>query len=157
MRAFSGELRVPKSEWSNVVPYIQSVIIKSPSCLLDNREPIEVHTDIKPASQLSIALASFKTRSVYSAEQFTILHKLEIDEVLQALDQIHKSFYKYLSTYCTQAVDCHNAKTHVLPFIFVVGDYVFVAQTRGLRTKMLYNWIGSCRITKVLSNFTVEF
>ncbi len=54
------------------------------------------------------------------------------------------------------AVERHNAKTHVVTYKPTVGDYVFVARTHGPRTKMSNNWVGPHRISRILSDFTVE-
>ncbi len=36
------------------------------------------------------------------------------------------------------------------------GDYVVVARTQGPRTKMSTNWIGPRRVSRIVSDFTVE-
>ena len=156
MRALSAELRIPESDWPKAVPAIQSVINNSPSRRLDNRSPIEVHTGMSPGNPLSVALSSFETRDVDSAEQASILQELKIEEMLQALDKMHKSVSETLSASRTQAVDRHNLKTHIRPFNPTVGDDVVVARARGPRNKMSCNWVGPRRVTQILSDFTVE-
>ena len=135
MRALSVELRMPESDWPKTVSAIQSVINNYLSLRLDNRSPIEVHTGMSLNNPLSMALSSFETRDVDFTDQTSILQKLRIEEILQALDEMHKSVNDSLTTSRTQAVDCHNAKTHTRPFNPTVGNYVVVARSRRPRTK----------------------
>ena len=76
--------------------------------------------------------------------------------MLEALDNMHKEVSGILSETRAKAVDRHNRKTHIRPYSPTVGDYVVVARTRGARTKMSCNWIGPRRVTRILSDFTVE-
>lgn len=91
MRALCAELRIPELDWPKVVPSIQSVIKNSPSRRLEIRSPIEFHTGMKLWNTLSMAFANLETREDDSAEQVAILRKPKIDEMIQALYQMHKS------------------------------------------------------------------
>ncbi len=79
-----------------------------------------------------------------------------MDALLDTLDQMHKDVDSSLSTPRKQAVERHNAKTHVVLYKPIVEDYVVVVRTQGPRTKMSTNWIGPRRVSRILSDFTVE-
>ncbi len=62
----------------------------------------------------------------------------DVDALLETLGQMHKDVDSSLSTSRKQAVERHNAKTHVIPYKPTVGDFVVVARTQGPRTQDVY-------------------
>jgi len=156
MRALSAELRIPETDWTKTVQSIQAIINNSPSRRLGNRAPITVHTGMESGNPLTVALQSMEIRNADSIDQVRTLQNLKVDDMLHSLDNMHKSVSETLSDSRIQAVDRHNRRTHVRPCNPSVGDYVVFARTRGPRTKMSANWVGPRRVSKVLSDFTVE-
>ncbi len=156
MHAFNMETRTPEADWPTTVQAIQSIINNSPSRRLGGRAPITFHTGMPPGDPLTVALSGSKTRNVQSIDQARLQQKMNVDALLKTLDQMHKDVHSSLSTSPKQAVERHNAKSHVVPYKPTVGDYVVVARTQGPRTKMSTNWIGPRRVSRILSDFTVE-
>ncbi len=66
-------------------------------------------------------LSGSKTRNVRSIDQARLGQKMNVDALLETLDQMHKDVDSSLSTSRKQAVECHNAKTHVVPYKPTVG------------------------------------
>lgn len=95
-------------------------------------------------------------RDADTINQVQTLQNLQVDDMLKSLDLMHKEVAGTLSDSRTQAVNRHNRKTHVRSCNPSVGDYVVLARTSGPRTKMSANWVGPRRVSKVLSDFTVE-
>ncbi len=76
--------------------------------------------------------------------------------LIESQDKMQKDVDKTLSATRQKAVECHNAKTHVVPYKRSVGDYVPVARTHGAHTEMSNNWVGPRSISRILSDITVE-
>ncbi len=79
-----------------------------------------------------------------------------MEYLLEPLNRMHKDVDATLSTSREQAVECHNAKTHVVPYKSSVADYVIVASTQVPRTKMSTNWICPLCVSRIIFDFTVE-
>ena len=95
-------------------------------------------------------------RSVQYINKAQLIKNLNIKSPLNSLDKMHKNVGDSLAVNRRKAVERHNAKTHVVPYRPIVGDYVVVARTQGPRTKMSNNWVGPRRVSRILSDFTVE-
>ncbi len=122
----------------------------SPSCRLRGRAPITVHTGMPSGNAVTVALSGSKIRNVRSIDQARLQQKMNVDALLETLDQMHKDVDSSLSMSRKQAVERHNAKTHVVPYKATVGDYVVVARTQGPLPKMSTNWIGPRRVSSIL-------
>ncbi len=146
MHAFNSETRTPEADWPTTVQAIQNIINNSPSRRLGRRAPITVYTGMPSGNPLPVARFGFKTRNVRSIDQARLQQKMNVDALLETLDQMHKDVDSSLSTSRKQAVERHNAKTHVVPYKPTVGDYVVVARTQGPRTKMStkLDWSPPC-------------
>jgi len=156
MRAFSAEFKIPEAEWPSTIPAIQSIINNTPSRRLGNRSPITVHTGMEPGNPLNLALSAISYVDSTSIDDVRALQALKIEELQNALDDMHKSVNVVLSDSRKKSISRHNARTGVYPCNLVVGDYVIVARTRGPRTKMSANWVGPRRIIEALSDFTFK-
>lgn len=55
-----------------------------------------------------------------------------------------------------QATKHHDAKTHVALYKPTICNYAVVARTQGAKSEMFTNWVGSRRISRILSDFTVK-
>ncbi len=106
---------VRKLNWPTTLQAIQSIINNSPSGRLGGRAPITVHTGMPPGNPLTVALSGSKIRKVRSIDQARLQQKMNVDALLETLDQMHKDVDSSLSTLRKQAVERHNAKTHVVP------------------------------------------
>lgn len=79
-----------------------------------------------------------------------------MDRLNNTLDSMHKAVNETLTTVRRRAIERHNAKTHVTAYKPNVGYYVVVARSQGPRMKVSANWVGPRRVTRILSDFTVE-
>ena len=156
MHAFNSETRTPEADWPKSVQAIQSIINNSPSRRLGGRSPITVHTGMPSGNPLTVALTQCSTQDISSIDEVKLLQELKMDELHESLDKMHKAVGETLSDSRRKAVERHNNKTHVVPYKPIVGDYVVIARTHGPRTKMSTNWVGPRRISRILSDFTVE-
>eukprot|EP00171_Calliarthron_tuberculosum_P021806 IDg21806t1 len=103
-----------------------------------------------------MALAHTKTRNIQSIDEAQLLQNLNIDAVQKSLDDMHKEVSVTLYLSRKQAIERHNSKIYVISYKLVVGDYVVVARTHGPRTKMSTIWMGPRRVSRILSECTVE-
>ncbi len=133
MHEFNSETRTSEVDWPNSMQAIQSIIIDSPSRRLGGCAPITVHTGMIPGIRLTVALTRSNIQNVDSIDQASPKQKLSTDELLESLDKLHKDVDQALSATRQKAVGRHNAKTHVVPYKPIVGDYVVVARTHGPR------------------------
>ncbi len=138
------------------VPAIQSIINISPSCRLGGPSTNTVHTGMPSRNPLTVVLTDCNFQGVETIDQARILQKLNINKLLELLDKMHKDVDETLSASRKNSVERHNAWTHVVPYKPSVGDYVVVARTHGPRTKTSTNLVGPRRISRILSDFTVD-
>lgn len=156
LHAIGTELRSAETDFPSLVPAIQSIINNSPSRRLGDRAPITVHTGMRNGNPLSVALAIATAKNVSDLNEAEMMQRLNISDLLNSLDEMHRDTANRLETNRNQAVDRHNRKTHVRNFNPVVGDYVVVARIHGPRTKVSANWVGPRRICEICSDFTVK-
>lgn len=156
MHAFNTEVRSPEVKWPFSVPAIQSVIKNSPSLRLGGRSPITVHTGVPSGNLLSVALSETKMRKTRSINEARLMQNLNVESLNEELDAMHKEVQETLLRTREQSIDLRNIKTHIMRYTPIVGDYIVVACMFGPRTKMSTHWVGTRRVTWILSDFTVE-
>lgn len=83
---------------------------------MDTHALVEVHTSTKLGNSLSKDFGLRKTGEGDSIKRDPILGKRRVDEMLRALDQMHKLVNKFLSASRSQAVEDYNVKTHMRSF-----------------------------------------
>lgn len=105
---------------------------------------------------LHVALSSSEFTDVADVYQVTAMNKFSTEQLLTLIYVMHKDVIEVLSDFRMNPVARHNARTHISPYLPVIGDYVVVAQTSGPRTKMSAKWIGPRRVVRALYDFTVE-
>lgn len=108
-----AELQLPETEWPTIIPAIQSIITHSHSRRLGGPCPITIHTGMESVNRLSIALTIGLSRSMDTFDEASLLQQLEMDEVPQSLDEMHKEVGQTPTAEGRAAVDRHNLKTHV--------------------------------------------
>lgn len=62
-------------------------------------------------------------------EKVQLKRILQTDKILSALEEIHREVFRRLTKVSEAAVAGNNAKTHVRPVEFDVGDYVLVSRS----------------------------
>lgn len=79
-----------------------------------------------------------------------------MDEFRKTLDLMHRDFQAILKKSRKDAIERHNARSGVYPCNPIIGDYLVVARTKSLKTKMSANWVGLRRVAQVLSDFVFK-
>lgn len=75
---------------------------------------------------MSIYLANMNTSNENSADKYRLLQKLNVYVMLKVLDETHMEISKTLSISRKQAIDLHNASTHVIPDKSVLKELYFL-------------------------------
>ncbi len=114
-----------------------------------------IDTGMSSGNPLTVALTNCSIQDAETIDQARILQNLRFSELLESLEKMHKDIDWTLSASRQKAVELHKAKTHVVPYKST-RDYIFVARTHGLRTKMSTNCVGPRWVFRILSDSTVE-
>jgi hypothetical protein len=94
---------------------------------------------------------------ILSLSEIRAAQLLKAQEVLRAVDGMHKEVAVLASKSRRRAIAAHNAKTHVRAHIFDVGDFVLSAVlSRNGKSKLSLQWHGPHRVTKCLSHYVFE-
>jgi len=155
-RALLSEFRMKSREWPTLTGLVQSILNHSKRPSLGNRAPITAFTGQPADSPLRTLLSpdSRSTRSIAAAKAAQLIH---IESVHKALDSMHRDIAQRRSRRREEAISVHNAKTHIKPINFDVGDFVLVAKRSTCHGKKLrLKWTGPRRIIRVVSDFIFE-
>ena len=104
----------------------------------------------------SVSLTIAHTRGVSGINEVEVMQKLNLSDMLERLDSMHRVVAGTLDASRRASIERHNRNTHITPFKASKGDYVVVARMHGPRTKISANCVAPRRITRILSDFTVE-
>jgi len=158
MRALSSEYQLPFKLWPVVVPVVQSVLNNTVLDRLGGACPLSAFTSL-PADSLLLVIKRTDRGSVKvsSIEEARAKQLMEIERVQKALEEMHRSISGLTSSSRQKRIALHNARTHVRPCNFDVGDYVLwgVLQ-RGIQRKLSLRWRGPRRVVRVLSDYLFE-
>lgn len=91
MHVVSTEPDVPKADWTETLPAIQSLISKSPFRRLGGRAPTTAHTVMSPENPFLAASSLLKNTDVGNFDQMSVLQRLEVDRLLMRLDEMHRT------------------------------------------------------------------
>ena len=145
MRALRSDLKIPVSEWTKTVRYIQFIVNNSPSRSLGNRAPTIAHTGMDSGSPLNLALKLISQSDASSIDEARVMQNLKVEELQDSLDSMRKEVFETLSAERKKELERHDSKTH---------GYVVVARQHSPRTKVSYNSVGPRRVVEALSEFT---
>jgi hypothetical protein len=77
-----------------------------------------------------------------------------IKATLEALEKMHKDVEEKMSAARQSSIDANNAKVNLQPCNFSRGDFVLRGVLpRRQHPKLALRWVGSYRVTEVLSGF----
>lgn len=84
--------------------------------------------------------------------------KTVVDNLLSALDEVHKDVSERRTKSRQSAIERHNLRINTKTANFSIGDFVLVAkQYSHDGPKLRMKWIGPQRVTKVISNSVFEY
>jgi len=158
MRALSSEYQLPFKLWPVVVPVVQSVLNNTVLDRLGGACPLSAFTSLPADSPLLVIKRTDRgSVKVSSIEEARAKQLMEIERVQKALEDMHRSISGLTSSSRQKRIALHNARTHVRPCNFDVGDYVLwgVLQ-RGIQRKLSLRWRGPRRVVRVLSDYLFE-
>lgn len=155
LRALCSELRVAFKEWPSMVPIVQGVLNSASLPRLGNRSPLTAMTGLPADTPLaSITASGEEVPRHVDLTRLNCLRRERIEETLEALHRMHREVSEKQTANRKRQIDAHNAKTHVRPCNFSVGDYVLKGVLAGQRdSKLSLRWTGPFRVVQTLSNF----
>eukprot|EP00171_Calliarthron_tuberculosum_P003012 IDg3012t1 len=128
---------------------IQSALNSAILPRLGNRCPLEVFTGHPQDGPLrSITATHDDSVKVHTIEEIRAEQILRTNQTLSALESMHRDVQEHSSKKRKKAIEAHNAKTHVQPVNFSIGDFVLrgVLQ-RQKGSKVALKWHGPFKAT----------
>ena len=155
-RALLSEFKMKETEWPEIVPIIQSILNHTKRPSLGGVAPTTAFLGRKASTPLSCILP-LRFQQAKSIEFVRAQRVMRIRQVVDAVDKMHKSVAKSRSKVRENAVRRHNARTHVRPVNFEVGDFVLVArQDMADGHKLRVVWQGPRRVVRADSDQVYE-
>ena len=155
-RALLSEFRQKESEWPVAIPLIQSVLNHSVRPSLGNRAPLTVFAGLPADNPLRTVFSADASRT-QTIELTSARRLMNVETLLKRMDGIHKEVAERRTRHRDRAVQRHNAKTHVRPINFDVGDFVLVAKrVQNDGHKLRVTWRGPRRVTRAVSDLIYE-
>ena len=164
-RALIGEWRLSPRDWPAVTESVQSVINQTPLRKLGRRDaeipgvyrsPLEVFTGHRPVRPLLRALPVGKYRMARTTDEIHARVLLNIDQIQDALSQMHREANDISTAARKRQVERHNRRTNVHNINFSKGDFVLVRHTQPGGHKLSFLWRGPRRITDARSDWVYE-
>jgi len=158
MRALVSEFQIPFKQWPTVLPIIQAVLNNTLLDRLGGICPLSAFTTLPADSPLlTIKNGQVGTVKLASIDEARARQITEIGRVQKSLEEFHRRISGLTSASRKKRVDAHNARTHVRPCNFDVGDYVLCGvRQRNIKRKLSLHWRGPRRIVRLLSDFLFE-
>lgn len=155
-RALLSEFRLKETEWPSVLPLVQSTLNHSKRQSLGNVAPITAFTGQEPDNPLRTFLPASGMNPA-SIESIRAKRIMRIEQLSEAIDNIHKSVSVRRTRRRDDAIRKHNSKTHIQEVNFEVGDFVMVAKRQkhdGQKLRVI--WTGPRRVTRAVSDLVYE-
>lgn len=134
-RALCSEWKLAPKDWPAVVESVQSILNHAPLKRLGLRDkdkpgvyrsPLEVFTGHLPTRPLHRALPFDKYKSAKTEDEVRARQLLDVDNMQQALQDLHRDVYARANASRKRQVATHNRRTNIQPVNFTVGDFVLV-------------------------------
>ena len=117
---------------------------------------MEVFTSCKPKRPLLRALPTTIPATEASIEEVRAQQVTKIEQLQNALENMHKNVGERIIRNREKSVLRHNAKTNVINPSFHVGDFVLVRRAQDKGHKLSFLWQGPVRICGVHSPVVFE-
>jgi hypothetical protein len=137
---------------------VQAGLNNAASVRMQGKCPKEVFLGLPSDSPLVSIKAEREGKVVIlSLSEIRAAQLLKAQEVLRAVEGMHKEVAGLVSKSRQRAIAAHNAKTHVRAHNFDVGDFVLSAVlSRNRKSKLSLQWTGPHRVTKCSSDYIFE-
>lgn len=157
-RALLSEFQLSPRSWPSVIPLVQAALNNSPLPRLGNRCPLTVMTGLRQDSPLlSIKQKEVKESLVQSIEEVRLKQVINLPNIRDALDCIHKDVKDRSDKKRKTAIDAHNRRTGVRPINFGEGDFVLKGRlNRHQGRKPCLKWTGPYRVIGYMSDYIFE-
>jgi len=152
-RATASELRMPFSDWPDLVPLVQSSLNNSPSPQRGNKAPITIFIGAEPRPAISTFLRH-ETGRLVSISDAAREQSFNLGKVKDIVDKLRETAAKTLSDNRQRKRDTNSRGA--LPN-FSEGDFVLLARdefTAG--EKLCLRWRGPRRITRAVSDYVYQ-
>ncbi len=155
MKAILSEKRLKTTQWSSLVPIIQSALNHQPSDRLGGIAPITAFTALPPNRPLRAMF--IETRQEQSTELLVIAEiKKHVESTRESIDRMHMEIVGSSDKKRKQARDRHNKKSHIKTPNFTVGDFVLTAKVSNHGNKLAAQWLGPKRIVGACNDLIYE-
>lgn len=164
-KALLSEWKLSAKDWPTVTEAVQAVINQAPLRKLGLRSssvpgvyrtPMEVFTGHRPSRPLIRALPVSQYRSATTADDLRARVLVGIEEIQEALVDMHREVVGIASASRKRHVAKHNQRTNVQHANFVEGDFVLVRRAQPGVHKVRFVWRGPRRVTQVRSEWVYE-
>ncbi|POM63583.1 Hypothetical protein PHPALM_20991 [Phytophthora palmivora] len=135
LRAMLSVLKLHISDWSTVLPLVQSALNQTPSDRLGG---------VAPTTEV------FDVQAVYTKQ------REHIAAVQASLEDMHQTLSHQAEQRRAQARDRRAAKRGVDMANYEIGDFVLVAQVTGRANKLAVHWRGPRRVVRTLSDYVFK-
>ena len=141
-RALLSEFRMREREWPTLLKLLQSILDHSVRPSLRQEAPFTSFAGLPPDAPLLTLLPSAEALP-QSIEFIRAQRMTRLKALIKAFDHIHKHVGGHPTRKRREAINVHNAKTHIQPINCEVGDFVLVAQrVRNDGHKLRVKWSG---------------
>lgn len=156
LRALLFELKLAPQDWKEIIFLIQSVINSAGLERLGKdssghfRSPLQVMTGLQPnlpITRLTNSAPAFSPDK--SADYIRANQILNISELQQSLDAMHKDVSVRVENNRKKSLAAHNKATNIVEPKFYVGDLVLYCRPGPSRHKLSFRWRGPMRITQI--------
>eukprot|EP00172_Hildenbrandia_rubra_P002599 Plantae.Rhodophyta-Hildenbrandia_rubra.ctg3560.p1 GENE.Plantae.Rhodophyta-Hildenbrandia_rubra.ctg3560~~Plantae.Rhodophyta-Hildenbrandia_rubra.ctg3560.p1 ORF type:complete len:305 (+),score=28.60 Plantae.Rhodophyta-Hildenbrandia_rubra.ctg3560:801-1715(+) len=155
-RALLSEFRMTKNEWPLVIQLIQSILNHTIRPTLGDRAPITAFTGL-PADNPLCSIMPPTAEEMQSIDFLKAKRITKVENLIKALDEMHKDISKRRTKKRKDAVRRHNERTHMQPVNFELGDFVLVAKKDAHDgRKLQVTWKGPRRVSRAVSDLIYE-
>ncbi|POM64854.1 LOW QUALITY PROTEIN: Hypothetical protein PHPALM_19574 [Phytophthora palmivora] len=155
LRDILSELKLHISDWSTVLPLVQSVLNRTPSDRLGGVAAVTAFTAL-PASLPIHSILHPQTTEVFDVQVVYTKQHEHIAAVQASLEDMRKTLSHQEEQRRAQARDRRAAKRGVDMANYEIGDFVLVAQVIGRANKLVVHWRGPRRVVRTLNDYVFE-
>jgi hypothetical protein len=157
-RALPSEFKLPPEAWPYVLSMVQAGLNNAASVRMQGKCPKEVFLGLPPDSPLVSIKAEREGKvEILSLSEIRAAQLLKVQEVLRAVEDMHKEVGGLVSKSTQRAITAQNAKTQVRAHNFDMGDFVLSAVvSRNRKSKLSLQWTGPHRVTKCSSDYIFD-
>ena len=157
-RCLQSEMKLGPQDWPLVMGMVRTAMNEAPLHRLGSREdgtfrtPLEVMKVIKPTrAMLHTTQVDEEHRAGVSIEKILALQLLDIDNLQEAFDEIHKDVEQRVTSNRSKQIKWHNQKTQLVTPNFLVGYFFLVRRAQDKGHKQSFLWRSEFRPGRLLA------